>query len=167
MAQLPATLDMTPTVQVAIAELFASLGGCAAAQALPPTSPTLQFQPIALVLEEYPPLLPPVQQKQLPAPILGGHQILVPLAAYPNFIEGAIPSQDQRLLGYFLRLAQSRFSGAVRQDVHEFLTFYKERLQSLRLLESRNISFTTYQLDGPASSGGTLIQPLGQLSHHW
>lgn len=64
-------------------------------------------------------------------------------------LEGAIPFQDQRILGYFLRLTPLRFSSEIRDYAHEFLIACRKWLQTLRFSESRGIEFTTYQLDGP------------------
>lgn len=46
-------------------------------------------------------------------------------------LEGAIPFQDQRLLGYFLRLDPSRFQRATSEDAQEFLTVCMEGSQAL------------------------------------
>lgn len=61
--------------------------------------------------------------------------------------------QEQRLLGYFLRLASSRFLKASGEDAQGFLTICMERLQALRLLESRGVELQRINLMVPPDSG--------------
>jgi len=81
-----------------------------------------------------------------------------------------MPLEDQKMLGVFLRLTPPRFSGAVGEDAHEFLTTCRERLRTLGLVESRGADFIAYQLDGPARQWWrTFIQtrPVGSPPVSW
>lgn len=64
--------------------------------------------------------------------------------------EGSNTFPRLAVLEYFLKLPPPRFSRLIVEDAHEFLTAYRERLQKLRLLESRGAEFTAYQLYGTA-----------------
>ena len=147
-SQPPPGLVLTPDLQAAIAQLLGVLAG-------------IQHPPAPAT-----PALVPQDQPSVRAP-----QVQVtPEGVQPLAADRPMPLEDQKMLGVFLRLTPPRFSGAVGEDAHEFLTTCRERLRTLGLVESRGADFIAYQLDGPARQWWrTFIQtrPVGSPPVSW
>lgn len=75
---------------------------------------------------------------------------LAPVAAQPVIATGAMLLEEQKMLRVFLRLSPMRFSGAIVDDTHKFLTTCRELLSTLDLVELSGANFIAYQLDKPA-----------------
>lgn len=89
------------------------------------------------------------QQDQATPPVLRDQPLPPPLAPQPIASEDVMSLYEQKMLEIFHILSPPTFFGATSEDAMEFLTTYREKLQSLGLVEFGGTNFIAYQFHGP------------------
>lgn len=74
----------------------------------------------------------------------------VPIVTQPMEFRLVMSIKEQKILGRFIRLGLPMFSCDAREDAHEFLVSFQERLHNIGLVESHGIDNIVFELEVPA-----------------